>query len=183
MQKVSKYWLDKNNIITNTNEYWNTFALENYGHKVLRPHVVGKPLFQFIKDDVTRMLMEAFISNARISNKELSRHYRCDSPQVKRFMEMRVIPEGNGVVRVENEVLREEPLEETRNFVTRGVGTPFLKRCSVCNRLNDGNQWLEPDSSQMDHHFIGTSQTAFIAYTVCQDCKDETRKRLERFTA
>lgn len=181
MGGVTKYWLDKDNVIVDTNDYWDTFAEDNDGKAVLKPNVIGKKLLTFISSDATRMLVEALVNNARITKETKFREYRCDSPNKKRFMEMRITPLDNGMICVENEILKEETLTESRHFVTRGEGKPFLKRCSVCNKINDQTGWYEPDHPKLARHF--KDSPAYIAYSVCSNCNESMKTRIASLTS
>ncbi|MTI23323.1 hypothetical protein E1176_20005 [Fulvivirga sp. RKSG066] len=184
MEQVTKYWLDEDNKIIDTNSYWNSFAMDNDGGKVLRDRVIGKHLFGYIADDNTRMLLDTLISRVRHTKKEMTRPYRCDSPQRKRFMEMKIIPQEDGKICVENRILREEELAERRDFKTvkNEKGQPFLKRCSVCNRVNDKTGWYEPDHPHVSKYFTKGKPT-FVAYSVCSDCQQDLKNRLSRLQA
>lgn len=164
---TTKYWLNEKDVITRTNVEWDQFAMKNDGLLALSHRIVGQPLFSFIQSDSTRMFVDVLINRARISNQQVIKEYRCDSPTLRRFMEMKIIPLESKHLLIENRVVREEPLERVRKFVT--LETSFLKRCSVCNRVQHKGHWYAPDDAAINEEF--EEGFARVSYTICERCR------------
>src|ERR1700754_493162 len=88
------FWLDDANRISRVNDTWDRFALDNEGHDCTADAVLGRPLNQFVNGDTTKILVDTLILRARALKSPVEREYRCDSPETKRFMQMRLEPEG-----------------------------------------------------------------------------------------
>jgi hypothetical protein len=161
---VNYYRLDKNNLIFDVNSSWNKFASENEGQSVFSENVVGRNIFEFIKGDPTRMWYETIITLARMQGNVVERPYRCDSPDLKRFMRMRIIPESDSILRLEHEVIGIEPRGSSVNFEFNRVGRPdYRLRCSICGRIRDGEEWKEAGHGNEELHIV-------VIYGVCDDC-------------
>lgn len=147
--------------------------------------IIGKPLLEFICDDVTRMYVTTMIDSVRIIPQTLFRPYRCDSPEMKRFMQMIITPEDNGWVRVSHELLRCEPLKKTVRFKTKiHEQNSILKkrnfvhykiefvRCSLCNRLRTlgTDKWQEADNLTIEKS--NSLNLIQVVYGICPDCLD-----------
>jgi hypothetical protein len=163
------YWLDKNNMIIKLSDSWDSFAIENDGDVLSGQSVIGKKIWDYIQGNTTRMWMDALFSLARLHQKTVQKPYRCDSPELKRYMEMVITPEENGVLKVESRVLSTEVIKKPFYFqASNDLGSPkILIRCSICNRLKQKGQWQEVD--QLSIESTNTEQLQ-VAYGVCPDC-------------
>lgn len=162
------YRLDGDNRIISVSADWDDFALENDGGDVLSDAVTGRSLFDYITGDAARMWMSALLGLVRVGGAELERPYRCDSPGLRRFMSMKIIPEGNGVLRLEHTVLRVERRTEELFFLsTGGSGPGILRRCSACGRVQSNGAWVEADSEENPPE--GKKEMP-VVYTICEVC-------------
>lgn len=163
------YWLDDNDIIVRTCSGWDEFALANNGGEVLSGRTIGQPIWAFIKDDNTRMWVYALLQNVRVSGKTIIRPYRCDSPEEKRFMRMEVRRETDQLISLRHRIMRSEKISQAVNIVyqPKKFVQTRLQRCSICNRLHDGEKWLDIEE------FIALYNrgTIEVDYTICTDCK------------
>ena len=191
MSEQISYWVDSNYIIRKVDINWdNQMGPDSWSIRASSKAILGKPLFEFIADDVTRMFVGAILDSVRVLPRTLTRPYRCDSPDAKRFMQMTVSPEANGLIKVSHELIRSEPLAQEILFKTvqgsngrvRGV-LPSLNishferpykwiRCSLCNRLQDpdNKHWQEVDQLQSTMRL--NDQPIPVIYGVCPNCID-----------
>ncbi len=164
--QTTSYVLDNRNRIILIGGVWDEFADENGGTKLSSKDVCGRPIWDFIKGDVTRMWVEAVFQYARVLGKIVERPYRCDSPNLKRFMHMRIVPEQGGVLRVEHEILSTEQRSSPVDIQYGTINMNGAKqRCSICGRVNIGG-WQEPHGDHAD-----ASDGIVVIYTVCEDCQ------------
>ena len=164
------YWIDSRDRIIRVSEAWDDFAMANNGDGTRGESVIGKRLWRFIQGDATRMWLDAILGQARISGNVLVKPYRCDSPTLKRFMQMTVCSDPYGGVRLEHELLRTEAMDaavEVRFALDHFPET--ILRCSICNKLNIGKQWHEPDDTAVQRRLVAGSPLK-IAFGVCDDC-------------
>lgn len=182
MEHNLSYWLDSMNIIRRVGEDWDqAMDSESWTDRAASDSIVGKPLFDFICDDVTRMYIASMVESARVLPCTLFRPYRCDTPDFKRYMMMTVTPEDDGLVRVSHELLRSEPMAKKALFqtvsLTEPVKSPIFQskmavsdihcvRCSLCNRIReiDRNDWHEADSVAV------AAGTIRVIYGLCPAC-------------
>jgi hypothetical protein len=166
------YTLDKANHIVAVSGQWDAFALDNDGNEVLSSKIIGKPLDQFIDGDTTRMFVRTMIMSARTLQRPVYRPYRCDSPKLKRFMEMTVLPGEQGVVEVIHRELHSEPIIHPMPVCAapKGVGENFVKRCSMCNRVKVLGIWSELDAAIDAYRLPAGAHNLKVIYGVCPDC-------------
>ena len=180
------YWIDNNNIIRKVDDRWDqAMNSESWSERASARGIIGKPLSDFICDDVTRMYVATMIESVRVIPHTSFRHYRCDTPDTKRYMQMIITPEDNGWIRVSHELLRTETITKPVFFKTvadrtqikysistkAGAAKIHFVRCSICNRLHRfgdrASQWQEVDYLA-NHESIAIP--AKVIYGVCPDC-------------
>lgn len=165
---VTAYVLDDRNTIISVSGDWDEFAEQNGAANLYSVDVCGRPIWDFVGDAPTRMWLEAVFQSARLRGVGLERSYRCDSPEVKRYMKMRVIPEQNATLRIEHELLSTEQRQAPVHLIHDStLGKDARRRCSLCGRLNHVGEWQEP---REDH--ANASGSIVVIYTVCEDCQN-----------
>lgn len=167
---VTVYWLDGSDHLVRVSDSWDVFALSNDGESCRWESIRGRPLWEFVSGDPTRMWLRTLMGHVRISAGEVERPYRCDSPTERRHMAMRIVAEPGSQLRIENVVLRSEP----REHVVRVEPTPpslgrSSRRCSVCGRIGRGARWFEPESQEA-RELLDASGTLRVIYGVCEPC-------------
>lgn len=171
----SFYRLDTQDRIVAAGGAWDQFALANDANDLLAERVIGSSIFDYVYGDVSVMFLRTLLNGARTLQRSTLRPYRCDSPGIKRFMEMVVEPDGRGGVTIHHRLLRTEPLPATLRFAVRPGATPVTTRCSMCNRLKVAGGWQEPETVWADGQLIPEQATPVI-YGVCPDCLADLRR-------
>lgn len=167
------YTLDPDDAITAVTGDWDRFALDNGGGESLSTKIIGRRLDRFISGDVTLMFVRTLLMSARTLKRTIQRPYRCDSPQVKRFMEMTIVPRGNGVLEVCHRQVRSEPYRYALPVTAAmpGTGSNFVKRCSLCQRIRLGQTWSEVDDAVLEGRLQQRATAELVVvYGVCPDC-------------
>jgi hypothetical protein len=162
------YWLDTKDRISSIHGPWDKFADENDGVGVRACDVYGRSIWDYVTGDTTRMWLGAVFQLARLRGVRIERPYRCDSPDLKRFMRMHISPDEKGGLQIEHKMLNiEERISPI--YIQHGsenVSKNLTLRCSFCGRVKQREAWLEPPSV----HAI-TPCKIIVAYSVCEDCQ------------
>lgn len=171
------YWLDTGDVIVDITGGWNSFAQENNAEELEARRVIGRNLLSFVQGDVTRMYVRTLIQSARLMRKPMLRSYRCDSPEQRRYMEMRLCVENSGLLRWEHRLVRTEPLARRLEFRVLTVpGRPKrIVRCSMCNRLKHSADWAEPDTLEIPEAEVDGQIP--VIYGVCPSCLTSSPSR------
>ena len=154
-------------------------AAENGASELTEGAVIGKSLFSFIAGDPTRMFIESMIQAVRFRHEPVRQVYRCDSPTLRRDMEMLLLPDSGEGVRVIHRTLRVSPLLRPRFFQqAEHASRNVSMRCSMCNRLNRHGRWWQPDEAPIRENLVGTHllQPIEVIYCVCADCRQELKQ-------
>jgi hypothetical protein len=131
----------------------------------LQAGVIGRPLHQFISGDPTRMYMDAVLQAVRLMGQPRRLRYRCDTPTVRRTLEMTLVPLDGGGVRIAHGLIEQQPRLRPLVCVPdeRPAATGGLWRCSLCLRLQRAGQpWRAPEP-------VASPRLA-VRYTVCPRC-------------
>jgi hypothetical protein len=165
-------WLDDRDRIVEVCQTWNRFARANDGDGCLDHEIVNRNIREFIRGEATLMLLDTLIMQVRRLGKQLERPYRCDSPHMKRFMEMRIDRDGERV-RFVHRVVRTEPVAVPVRFgFDRRGSMNRIVRCSMCNRVQVHCAWMEADDACASGYISGQQ---LVIYGVCPGCADAVR--------
>ena len=153
---------------------WTKFAADNGDDALGGRNIAGQLIYDHVAGHFTKKFLREFFAGARDGAGPASRTYRCDSPRMKRLMEMYARKGENGALTVEHRLVAETPLTMEVACVdaapARSVDT---LRCSICNRLrrSSSGEWLEPDE-------YGRSGEIKVVHTVCQECRSGIEAQL-----
>lgn len=163
------YRLDADDCIVSVQGPWDEFAVENGGVAVCACDVSNRCIWDFVTGDATRMWLDAVFRIARVRNETLERPYRCDSPEIKRFMRMSIVPSEGGAVEVRHHLLAIEKRSVPVAFqcVPEASGNALMLRCSLCGRVRErgGDSWKEPSARTGE-----ACGRIVVAYSVCGEC-------------
>lgn len=166
-----EYRLDAKDRIVSVNAQWNAFAESNGAPNLGAEVIIGRPLREFVTGDVTRMFVDTLLQGTRLLGRTRTVHYRCDSTDAKRYMLMAIEPLPDGGILSRHRILRQETFGKPLGFRTgTGEQRRLLKRCSMCNRLSNGTQIIEPEAAKADGWFDADG-SATVIYFICKDCQ------------
>lgn len=163
------YWIDSKDRIMQVSASWDDFALQNEGAPCIAQKVCGSLLWDHISGDTSKMWMETLFKLVRLKKQPIERPYRCDSPNERRHMQMKIIPLEDRVLEVQHNLVRAEPRPYSVHTRTIGAGRLPRTRCSICGRIQHNHHWLEPEAlieveSKRTH-------TLLVSYAVCGECQ------------
>lgn len=179
-------WVDQQNIILKVSDTWDSnMNPENWSDRASSNNIIGRSLFEFVCDDITRMYIKSILDLVRLVPQSAFRYYRCDTPTTKRYMRMIISWEPDGVIRFSHELIKSEPLMKKVVFTTvkknqrSGANDdrhdsgkqPDIQyvRCSLCNQIsNNGDCDWEDADKVLKSNAISSEVT--VSYGICQDC-------------
>lgn len=164
------YYLDSENRIIGLSGPWDEFAEENKGNKVFSRDVCGRSLFDFINGESTQMWCRTILELARLNRRTIHREYRCDSPNVQRFMMMHIQPYKESGLMVEHEVI-DIIKKESAVYIVHKSQCPsasYFIRCSVCGQIEFEREWQEPSAIMAEE-----DGSIAVIYSVCPGCKNK----------
>lgn len=165
-------WIDHLDRIVRVGPFWDQFLLDNDGGgECSSSEIQGKSVWEFVLGDPTRIWLNTLLSLARLRKSPVERPYRCDSPHVRRFMQMNIIPEETKLVRMEHILVREEQRVVTVEIhLAPRVAENLYRRCSICCRVDFGGTWTEPDNPP-ESWGDAPLRPLQVIYAVCEECQ------------
>lgn len=156
------YWLSAGDEITGVGGNWNAFALENDGPGALDELVTGRPLWDFVQGLPTRRFLSDVFHACRHSDDAFSMPYRCDGNGLDRLINLHVVPEGRGVLRIEHHLLRVRPA--LGGILPRMFDADRYRQCSICMSCHVGLHWMAPGR-------LIPRPGAQVTYVICPTCR------------
>mgnify|MGYP001821522752 FL=1 len=172
VRQVYQYGVDDTDVVTFVDEWWVAFAEENRAIGLSRDSVLGHSIWEFIADEPTQQLYRELHNYVRSSGRPVRVPFRCDSPTLQRFMQLKISHEGNGHLHYESTLLRTVPQRRLSVLNPRAKRTnAFLTMCSVCKRtLIEPSGWLELEDIALRLLMYDQQRVPGMRYTVCPDC-------------
>ncbi len=145
---------------------WDSFAEANGAPALAKVDLTGDSLFAHVAGRATKIYLAAFFSQTRALSQPQLRFYRCDSPAVKRLMQMRVSWEIFGGLFLAHRLVADAPAAREIVVVCRPGGRPRYLRCSICNRLalRNNDDWREAEA------WAPVASSVRAEYAVCENC-------------
>ena len=170
--------IDSAGSISYVNDAWLSFAAEN-GWPISAEEMLGSNLMSSIMDPETRHIYELLINRVRQQGQQIHFNYRCDSPDRRRLMEMRISHDqaADQVVfrsRIISSEKREpilliDPSHNNRSDV-------ILKMCSWCKSVWDERNWVELEKAVRLLGLMTDQVLPRISHGICVECsKNMTR--------
>lgn len=156
------YWLSAGDEITGIGEGWDSFAIENNGPGALADLVMDRPLWDFVQGVPTRRFLSDVFHACRHTGCDFVMPYRCDGNGLDRLVNLHVVPEGRGVLRVEHRLLRLRPALVA--MLPKAVEAETYRQCSICMSCHVGDHWMAPGR-------LIRRPGAEVTYVVCPTCR------------
>jgi hypothetical protein len=161
------------------NEAWDKFALENGAHHLLSDKILSQSIWKFINDHTSVYIYQEILNKVR-AGQDFSFNIRCDSPDRRRFLEIRIILQENGNVLFENRILKEES-RTAEKILDCGIlrSDEMLIICSWCNRLKTASDgWQEVELAVKSMGLFEENLYPTLSHGICPDCYRAMSKSL-----
>lgn len=161
------YELDDADVIRRVGGQWEAFARANGGAHLVAG-VLGQTIWDFVGGSTTRHMYRMLAGRVRQGH-PVSFTYRCDSPAMRRFMRMRMLPIDASGVRFESETLTTEAWPPG---LRRDRRDDFLTICSWCKKGRLDDTWQEPEVVvERLGMFVGDAERP-ISHAICPSCAE-----------
>jgi hypothetical protein len=176
------YKIDANNIITFVNDDWLAFAQENDAPHLTREATLQKSLLEYISDQETRDLYNQILDTVRATKEKITIPLRCDSPEYRRFIELKMSPKDKGAVELIGHVKK----MERRNRVAlleKGSkkSDEFIRTCSWCKKVLVPNEgWFEIEEAIKRLKLMESTVVPKLTHGMCPSCYDKIIQQLKK---
>lgn len=173
---MCRYDVDANGCITFVDEGWRQFAITNGApHYADSASLYGRALLSFISDNTTRHVYAVLMDRVRAERAAVRVPFRCDSPGLRRWLELEMTPGDKGGIAFVSRELRSEPREPVPASSTAvavpGVEAALIRMCSWCKRVDAGaSRWLEIEQAITELGLFAEPRVDAITHGICPDC-------------
>lgn len=172
---VFRYRVNAKDAFVFVNQAFMDFARQNDAPEFSTRDLYSRSIWDYIRDpsiaEVYRVLME----RARRELNVIQFPFRCDAPDLIRFMEMRIMPLGLDMLEFQTQILRQEP-RPFRTLISRGAyrSAEILPICSWCKRVRVEDEiWLELDEALLRTAMLDVEPLPTLDHITCTACKSK----------
>jgi hypothetical protein len=169
-----EYRVDASGLVTSVDEGWDAFARANGGRqRVFRADIIGRPLVDLITGSTLKHLWETLMMYARERRQVIVVPFRCDAPEMRRSMQMRVEPGEDAGLCFTSKTMRQRrrarvPLLDA---LAPRSSARLLSMCSWCKRLHCDGEWLEVEEAVRRSGLLQEGALPDISHGLCPTCE------------
>ena len=173
--------IDDADKIIHVNDDWLAFARENIAPQLTVAVVLDKPIWNFIQGQETTYLYKQIFDRVRAGISPVKFPFRCDSPECRRFMEMKLSLLSGNAIEFMSHILREERREPVNLLdASRDRSGELLKVCSWCKRINvPGQGWGEIEAAIEALDLFDHPSMPRMTHTICDACHEAVKLELD----
>lgn len=174
MPETFLYQVDSADLLQSVDAAWLTFAQENLAAEMVKPKILGKPIWSFFSGYQVEEIYGSLFRRVRSNQKKIALPFRCDSPTERRMMELRLSPLEQGGINLESAILHSERRRAVQLFelcVPRSH--EFVVVCSWCKKVRVAESWLEVEVAVERLGLFHVAAFPQLSHGVCKPCKSE----------
>ncbi|HXE97146.1 MAG TPA: PAS domain-containing protein [Dongiaceae bacterium] len=174
-EPVSKciHIIDKLDRIISVSESWLLFAQENQAGESCHPDkIINRPIWDFIDGDETQQFYEIILKNIRTEHKTVTLPFRCDAPEKRRYLELKITPIQQENIEFASSIIHEE-LRDAVKILELGIARSdkLIRMCSMCKKVElSENTWVEAESAVISLKLFEQSKLPQISHGLCTEC-------------
>lgn len=150
---------------------WTAFARENGGEVLLNNPPLGQPIWHFIQGLSTQNIYYLIMKQVRETGATIRFPFRCDSPEVLRYMEMAVSPAENNGVRFHTTLTR--VLERSAPYTRESQPAhqeSMVQICAWCDLVLVQSDWLSLEDAIWMLGLFDAPEAPPISHSICPAC-------------
>lgn len=169
---ASRYRLDAADRVKWVSDGWVDYARANAADSLRTDDVLGRSVWEFIDGAEVTGLYHALFQKVRSTGEAVTLLCHCDSPRVKREMEIRIVPHAEGGIEVVATIVSEQsrpavPLLD--HALPRS--DDVLSMCSWCRRvLTHPDRWLPIEHAIEELELFSGRVLPKLSHGACPDC-------------
>lgn len=172
-ESVTSYRIDADDRIVEVGGAWLAFATSNDAPSLSSLEVLGKPIWSFVEGPEVREIYALLFSAARDRNQTINVPFRCDSADMRRYMDMTITPSGNGTLNIVSTLRRSEPRNAVRLFEAANHDLDhMLLICSWCKRVQiETGAWMEVEGAVRCMGLLDHGPLPTLSHGICSHCR------------
>ena len=167
-----RYRLDANDVLVEVDARWLAFARENGAMGLNRDAVLGRSIWEFIKGETVIAIYKAIHERVRRDADSAVFPFRCDSPNLRRYMRMTITPGRHGELLYETVMERAIPQRPLAMLdAQRPRSAQSLDVCSCCKRaMLEGIGWLDLEDVSFRLGLLEAASVPEVRHALCPRC-------------
>ena len=164
------YRINAQDVIVFVNDEWDRFAAANAGNSASSQLVLNRSLWDFISDHTTRELYRQILKRSR-QGTPIGFNFRCDSPECRRMLSMKITAGDGGEVEFRTQTLSQEH-RAAQALLDQNASRSeaFLLTCSWCSKVLIGSHWVEVEELVNKWPIFRTGNPPAITHGICEPC-------------
>lgn len=165
------YDIDADLRLVSVDEGWTQFAVANGAPDLVPPAPIGSPVITRGTDATTRFIYRQLFRRAAASRKTVVFGIRCDSPEVRRFLELTIVPHDSGFT-ITTRLQRTEPNPGGGLLVHHPdlSSATVVRVCGWCKRIEAEGHWLELEEGLPRLGLFTWTEMPLVTHGMCEDC-------------
>lgn len=171
-----RYRIDTNDLLVSFNAGWESFAEVNDSPHLHGERITHRSLWDFISGAETEQVHRALLRKVRAGKGPLHLPFRCDSPALRRYMEIGITQLDNGEIEYCCRLLKVERRAPVPRVPVdfKPPSAPCTRMCSWCNRIDIEGAWLEIEEAVAHVGLLQDDLQQPFTHTMCDDCLKTT---------
>jgi hypothetical protein len=165
------YAIDEHDHLIRVDEGYYSFAEENGWEEA--PTSLGRSLWDYVAGHEMVKLQRLLVRRIRDDVGDVELPFRCDGPEVRREMNIRIVARPGGRVVLFSARMRGE---EARDLPQRLLdpATPrsdeVLEMCGWCDRFEVDGEWVEVEEAARRLELFDKPELPVLSHGICPDC-------------
>jgi hypothetical protein len=165
------YRIDAEDRLVAFGESWEDFARANEAPELCKEDVLQRPLWSFVSGQDTVHLYQLMLEKVRADQKILCVPFRCDAPDLRRFLTVTLRPRQNDQVDFICEIQRCEIRNPIAILDTKQArGPEFITMCSFCKNVACEDVWFKLEDAIASMHLFERDKPPRISHGACPTC-------------
>lgn len=171
---LSEYHIDDQDRLSFVDEGWRQFARDNNTLELATEDILGKPLWDFITGEQIGRLYRLLLEKVRVSGQPLDIYYRCDAPELRRYLQMTITPLENNYVQFRNWLLHQEKRKPISLLDTSlGRIEEWVSICSWCKQVKLAeDDWVEIEDAVELLGLFEANVLPQLTHSLCPNCTE-----------
>lgn len=164
------YHINHEDELIYANDDWYDFAKENEAGYLVADRMYGQSLWNFIIDPETINLYQTIFHKVRKNNTVLTLPFRCDSPELRRYMKLTIAKMDSGI-QLTGRVLKLEKRDKVLLFDAHAKRTnKTLRICAWCKKVEVEGNWHEVETVIERLKLFQKTKLPQLDHVMCNNC-------------
>jgi hypothetical protein len=135
---------------------------------------LGRSLWDFVAGEEMKKLQRMLVRRVRGEAGLVNLPFRCDSPDVRREMDIQIAPSSAGMLVQFKARLRAEEQREFQPLLDPEAerGGDLIEMCGWCDRFRVDGEWVEVEEAATRLKLFQRREAPEISHGVCPDCTE-----------